>query len=75
VGLSSDYEVRVAGAIGPAARAAFVDLDVRVERSVTVLSGALDQAALHGVIERIAALGLELVEIRRVPANGETPWP
>jgi hypothetical protein len=32
----------------------------------TVLTGSLDQAALHGVLAEIAALGLVLVEVRRV---------
>jgi len=34
-----------------------------------VLAGALpDQAALHGVLSEIEALGLELLEIRRLPS-------
>jgi hypothetical protein len=33
-----------------------------------VLTGALcDQAALHGVLAEIEALGLELLEVRRLP--------
>ena len=60
------YEVRVIGEVGPAARQAFADVAVEVEPPATVLSGELDQAALHGLIERIEALGLELVDIRRV---------
>ncbi|TQM61851.1 hypothetical protein [Humibacillus xanthopallidus] len=71
--LSSDYEVRVAGIVGPAAREAFADLDIRIEETSTVLSGALDQAALHGIIERVAALGLELVDIRRTSSAGGSP--
>jgi hypothetical protein len=61
-----EYEVRVLGPVGPAAREAFADVAVEVEPSATVLSGALDQAALHGLLERIQALGLELVDVRRV---------
>ncbi|HEU4997657.1 MAG TPA: hypothetical protein VFT68_01830 [Lapillicoccus sp.] len=60
------YEVRVVGQVGAAAREAFADVAVEVEPSETVLSGELDQAALHGLLERIQALGLELVDIRRV---------
>jgi hypothetical protein len=42
----------------------------------TVLHGELvDQAALHGVLDRVRALGLELMEVRRLPTNDavETP--
>ena len=34
----------------------------------TVLHGEIvDQAALHGVLDRVQALGLELIEVRRLP--------
>ncbi|HEX5970190.1 MAG TPA: hypothetical protein VFY88_17060 [Intrasporangium sp.] len=62
----------MAGLIGPAAREAFGDLTIRVESTATVLAGSLDQAALHGLIERIQALGLELIDIKRVPSGRST---
>ena len=60
------YEVRVLGRVGPAARDAFADFGVRVGPTSTVLSGALDQAALHSLLERIQALGMEVVDVRRL---------
>ena len=59
------YEVRVLGPLGPAACQAIAEMSLEVKRSATVLSGAFDQAGLHDVFERIQALGLELVEVRR----------
>jgi hypothetical protein len=61
------YEIRVAGAIGPAAREAFRGLSVQVDPTTTVLTAALDQHDLHAVLDRIRALGLELVDVRRHP--------
>jgi hypothetical protein len=60
------YEIRVVGKLGPAARQAFEGLAVDTEPTTTVLSGELDQAALHGLLDRVRALGLELLDIRRV---------
>ena len=60
------YEVRVRGCLGPAAREAFSELEINTEPTATVLSGTLDQAALHGLIDRVRALGLELIDIKRV---------
>jgi hypothetical protein len=62
------YEVRVAGSLGPAAREAFADVLVDVEPTSTVLSAELDQAGLHALLDRVRALGLELVDIKQVPA-------
>ena len=59
------YEITVAGTVGPAARASFSDLGVTVAPTANVLSGRLDQLTLHELIERIQALGLELVGIRQ----------
>jgi len=59
------FHITFAGETGPAIREAFADLDVHVAAGRTVLSGQLvDQAALHSVIDRVQALGLELVEVR-----------
>ena len=69
------YEIRVVGPLGPAAREAFDGFEVEVEPSATVLTGEMDQAALLGLIDRIRALGLELIDIKRTrpqrPAHGE----
>jgi len=62
------YEIRVVGAIGPAAREAFGELDVDVEPTATVLSGDLEQADLHALLERMRGLGLELLDLRRIQA-------
>jgi hypothetical protein len=62
------YEIWVAGHLGETMRSAFPDLQVRLHGKDTVLTGALpDQAALHGVLAEIERLGLELLEVRRLP--------
>jgi hypothetical protein len=68
------YELRVRGAISGRALSMFEEMDIR---SDTLLSGVVqDQAALHGLLERIRDLGLELVEVHQVPdhhAAGGSP--
>ena len=64
--LCSRYEIRVAGRLDEAAAAsAFGGLNVSARGGVTVLRGELDQAGLHGVLERIRSLRLELLDARR----------
>jgi hypothetical protein len=60
------YEIRVRGLLGETLQGAFPALRARAYGTETVLAGALpDQAALFGVLGRIEALGLELLELRR----------
>lgn len=63
------YEIKVVGRLDSAAQEAFGELVVDTEPTVTVLRGRLDQAALHGLLDRIRALGLELVGVRRTSAD------
>ena len=62
------YEIRVRGRLTDSLVAAFEGMHASVEPVETVLHGPVeDQAALYGLLDRIQALGLELVEIRRLP--------
>jgi hypothetical protein len=69
------YEIRVRGRVTPPLLARFEGLQSQVEPVETVLHGPLaDQAALHGVIDLVRALGLELVEVRKIPVGrGDDP--
>jgi hypothetical protein len=67
------YEIRVRGQLGPMMRGAFHQLKAEAFDADTRLTGALqDQSALHGVIAQIESLGLELLEVRRLPDAGGT---
>lgn len=61
------FEIRIRGRVGDTLLASFGDLEAEVEPAETVLRAEhLDQAGLHGVLERVRTLGLELVEVRQV---------
>ncbi|WP_199487596.1 hypothetical protein [Actinomadura spongiicola] len=65
-----DYEIRINGRVGESLRLAFEELSVTLNPAETVLRGReLDQAALYGILDRIQALGFELVEVRRLPPS------
>jgi hypothetical protein len=62
------YEIRIKGRVSPAVLESFEGLESDVEPVETVLHGPVrDQAELHGLLDRIQALGLELIEVRRLP--------
>ena len=64
------YEIWVHGHLGETMRSAFPGLQAQLRGEDTVLTGAMsDQAELYGVIAEIEALGLELLEVRRVLAR------
>jgi hypothetical protein len=67
---SNQYEFRVRGRLTKTLLSEFerCALDASIEPVETVLHGpVVDQAALHGLLRRFEALGLELVEVRRLP--------
>ncbi len=62
------YEFRIRGRLSQPVLARFETLEQDCERVETVLHGTIrDQAELHGILERVQSLGLELVEVRRLP--------
>jgi hypothetical protein len=64
------YEICVRGHLGEMICSAFPDLRARSGGEVTVLTGVFaDQAALYGVLAEMEALGLELIEVRRLPPH------
>ena len=66
------YEIRIRGRLSDSALAAFEGLTATVEPVETVLHGPVgDQSSLYGLLDRLQSLGLELVEIRRLPPSSE----
>ena len=66
-----NYQIRIRGRLGRTMRAGFPGLHPQAHGGDTLLTGALaDQAELHGVLARVEALGLDLLEVRRL--EGET---
>ena len=62
------YEIRVRGRVSEAALSTFEGMDADLAPAETVLHGPVtDQAKLHGLLDRIQSLGLELIEVRRLP--------
>ena len=71
--MTAMYEFTFKGEAGEGLCAAFEGLEVTAARGTTVLRGELpDQAALHGVLDRINALGLERLGVRFL-ADGTDP--
>jgi hypothetical protein len=76
--VSAEYTFRVTGRLTPGVLGALDPLKASAAAGDTLLVGRVaDRAALHGFIARIEALGLELVELQRLPprgsANGSCP--
>jgi hypothetical protein len=71
--VSSYYEIRIAGVLPSEALLDFDRLTASVEPVETVVHGPLrDQAALQGLLARLEAFGIQLLEVRRFRA-GQSP--
>ena len=69
------YEIRLAGQLGPRWIDWFDGLALSHEASgITLLSVAVaDQAALHGLLQRVRDLGLPLVSVTRLDDDRSYP--
>jgi epsilon-lactone hydrolase len=67
------YQIRVNGHLGPILLTAFPGLVSQQQGAETVLTGLLpDAAALYGVLAQVEALGLDLIEVRKVRPGTST---
>lgn len=69
------FEIRVAGHLSQNWEARFEGMSMQHDPDgETVLTGLLDQSALHGVLVKIRNLGLNLISVNRAAARvGEAP--
>jgi hypothetical protein len=67
------YVIRINGHLGATVLSAFPALASRWHGAATVLTGLLDRSALYGVLAEIEALGLDLLEVRQVMPDRESP--
>jgi hypothetical protein len=72
----ANYEIRIKGRLSDAQLPAFEGMDVTTEPVDTVVYGSLpDQARVHQLLARLEGLGLEIVELRRLPDPEADPGP
>jgi hypothetical protein len=67
------YEIRVAGTVPDEDLRDMGAVPVAPSQVNTVLYGVSDQAALYGLLDRLRALGIMVLEVRRVPSPNVEP--
>jgi hypothetical protein len=70
---SARYTIRIKGHLGATLLSAFPAMAWKRQGPETVLTGMLDRPGLHGVLAEIEALGLELLEVRRLGPEARSP--
>ena len=70
---SARYMIRINGHLGATLLSAFPAMAWERQGPETVLTGVLDQPGLYGVLAEIEALGLDLIEVRRLASRSEPP--
>jgi hypothetical protein len=67
------YIIRINGHLGATLLSAFPAMTARPDGQCTVLTGLLDRSALYGVLAEIEALSLDLLEVRQLTLDSESP--
>ena len=67
------YTIRINGHLGAMMLSAFPAMSPHHHGAHTVLTGRLDRSALYGVLAEIDALGLDLIEVRQLERDRESP--
>jgi hypothetical protein len=67
------YVIRINGHLGATVLSAFPAMAPQRHGPHTVLTGLLDRSALYGVLAEIEALGLDLLELRKLAPDRESP--
>ena len=67
------YMIRINGELGATLLAAFPTMAWQRQGPETVLTGVLDRPGLYGVLADIEALGLDLLEVRQLAPEVESP--
>jgi len=67
------YMIRINGHLGATVLSAFPAMAPHHHGAHTVLTGLLDRSALYGVLAEIEALGLDLLELRKLIPDREPP--
>ncbi len=67
------YVIRINGHLGATVLSAFPAIAPRRHGAHTVLTALLDQSALYGILAEIEALGLDLLEIRKLAPQRRSP--
>ena len=72
--VDATYEIRVAGAVPEQDLRDMGAVTLAVDQVNTVLYNIPDQSALYGLLARLRALGIEVVEVRRIldPGSAST---
>jgi hypothetical protein len=70
---SVEYEIRIKGRLSDSLSAAFEDFSMAMRPAETIMRGELrDQSELHGVLDEIQLLGLELIEVKQIEQNSQS---
>jgi len=61
------YQIKIRGSLGENASSIFDGMDISFENGCTVIRGdVVDQSALHGILNQIRNLGMQLVSLERI---------